>query len=264
MKEYYFISGLPRSGSTLLSSILLQNPDFHADISTPIELFVQTSIDILTANEMNTSILEEQRKNIMYGIFDGYYKNIKKSTIFDTSRSWTGKTSFLKSLFPYTKILCPVRDITAILNSFELIKSKNPFHANTISNEKSNVFLRCGELLTQPDGLITEPLNYLKEGYALNPQMIMFIEYDKMCKNPEKMMRDVYNFLEKPYYPHDFTNLNYSNKQFDLNCNARDLHTVKKTVKYTPQSYILPQEIVKEYSSKKFEFWKDHKNLNYE
>jgi len=94
--------------------------------------------------------------------------------------------------------------------------------------------------------------------------MIMFIEYDKMCKNPEKMMRDVYNFLEKPYYPHDFTNLNYSNKQFDLNCNARDLHTVKKTVKYTPQSYILPQEIVKEYSSKKFEFWKDHKNLNYE
>ncbi|NBR76993.1 MAG: hypothetical protein EBT73_06670 [Actinobacteria bacterium] len=33
MKEFFFISGLPRSGSTLLSGILRQNPEFYADIS---------------------------------------------------------------------------------------------------------------------------------------------------------------------------------------------------------------------------------------
>jgi sulfotransferase len=39
MKSYYFISGLPRSGSTLLSGILKQNPEFYADIASPVQSF---------------------------------------------------------------------------------------------------------------------------------------------------------------------------------------------------------------------------------
>ena len=33
-KKYYFISGLPRFGFTLLISILNQNPKFYAEISS--------------------------------------------------------------------------------------------------------------------------------------------------------------------------------------------------------------------------------------
>jgi sulfotransferase len=35
-RTYHFISGLPRSGSTVLSAILRQNPRFHASISSPV------------------------------------------------------------------------------------------------------------------------------------------------------------------------------------------------------------------------------------
>lgn len=35
-KKYYFISGLPRSGSTLLANILAQNPRFHATATSGI------------------------------------------------------------------------------------------------------------------------------------------------------------------------------------------------------------------------------------
>jgi hypothetical protein len=38
---------------------------------------------------------------------------------------------------------------------------------------------------------------YFSEGYALNPEMIMLIEYENLCKEPEKTMREVYEFLEK-------------------------------------------------------------------
>ena len=51
MKSYYFISGLPRSGSTLLSGILKQNPDFHADISSPVNALAKNAIDIITNSE---------------------------------------------------------------------------------------------------------------------------------------------------------------------------------------------------------------------
>ena len=143
MKQYYFVAGLPRSGSTLLSSILKQNPEFYADIASPVETLTGDVIDVIIDSEYNFTISEDQRKNLMYGMFDGYYQHIDKPVIFDSSRCWTKKTNFLQELFPYTKILCPVRDIISILNSFELISTKSPFHSKTLTKHHHNVFARC-------------------------------------------------------------------------------------------------------------------------
>ena len=35
-KKYYFMSGLPRSGSTLLSTLLNQNPEIYSGPSSPV------------------------------------------------------------------------------------------------------------------------------------------------------------------------------------------------------------------------------------
>jgi len=257
MKSYYFISGLPRSGSTLLSAILRQNPEFYADIASPVEALTGSSIDIVTGAESNLTVTENQRKNLMYGIFEGYYQHIDKPVIFDSSRGWTKKTNFLKALFPYTKILCPVRDIVSILNSFEVILNKNCFYTKQI-NEKvfsQNIFMRIQEIFERE---IINYYSFLQEGYALNPEMIHFIEYENLCKEPEKTMRGVYEFLEKPYYSHDFENLEYSNENFDRACNLKDLHTVKRRVEYKPPRIILPPEIVKKYKEMNMEFWREN------
>ena len=230
MKQYYFISGLPRSGSTLLSGILRQNPEFYADIASPVEALTETAIDVVTSTENNFTVAEDQRKNLMYGMFDGYYRHIDKPIIFDSSRSWTKKSNFLKALFPYTKILCPVRDIVSILNSFEVISSKNPFHIKTLTENKDNVFARCDGMMSKNGGIVAGPWILLQEGYALNPEIMMFIEYDNLCKEPEKTIRKVYEFLEKPFYAHEFDNVEYSNGNIDKACNLKDLHTVKKKV----------------------------------
>ena len=258
MKSYYFISGLPRSGSTLLSAILKQNPEFYADIASPVEALTGSSIDIVTGAESNLTVSEEQRKNLMYGIFEGYYQHIEKPFIFDSSRSWTKKTNFLKALFPYTKILCPVRDIVSILNSFEVISSKNPFHTKTLTENTKNVFARCDDMMDRNGGIVANSWILLQEGYALNPEMIHFIEYENLCKEPEKTMRGVYEFLEKPYYSHDFENLEYSNENFDKACNLKDLHTVKRRVEYKPPRIILPPEIVQKYKEMNMEFWREN------
>lgn len=258
MKQYYFISGLPRSGSTLLSGILKQNSDFYADVASPVESLTRSSIDIITNSESNLIIAEDQRKNLMYGIFDGYYNHIDKPVIFDSSRGWTKKTNFLKALFPYTKILCPVRDIVSILNSFEVISSKNPFYTKTLTEYNDNVFSRCDGMMDKNNGIVAHPWILLQEGYALHPEMIMLIEYENLCKEPEKIMRKVYEFLEKPYYPHDFENVEYSNENFDKACNLKDLHTVKKKVEYNPPRCVLPPEIVQKYNEMNMEFWKSN------
>jgi sulfotransferase len=256
MKQYYFISGLPRSGSTLLSGILRQNPDFYADIASPIETLIETTIDVITSAESNFTITNGQRKNLICGIFEGYYNHIDKPVIFDSSRRWTKKTNLLKVLFPYTKILCPVRDIVSVLNSFEVISSKNPFYTKTLTDHKDNVFSRCDEMMNKNGGIVAGPWILLQEGYASNPEMIHFIEYENLCKEPEKTMRKVYDFLEKPYYLHDFENVEYSNENFDKACNLKDLHTIRKKVEYKPPKCILPPEIIQKYKEMNMEFWR--------
>jgi hypothetical protein len=41
-KGIHFISGLPRSGSTLLSALLRQNRRFHASMTSPVGSLVMT------------------------------------------------------------------------------------------------------------------------------------------------------------------------------------------------------------------------------
>lgn len=73
-------------------------------------------------------------------------------------------------------------------------------------------------------------------------------------------MRGIYEFLEKPYYSHHFENVEYSNKNFDMACNLKDLHTVKKRVEYKPPRNVVPPEIVQKYKNLNMEFWrKDYK-----
>jgi sulfotransferase len=260
MKSYYFISGLPRSGSTLLSSILRQNPEFYADIASPVQGIVTNTIDFMTGCENNLNLTEDRRRNILLSIFDGYYKHLETPVIFDSSRGWTKNTTLLQELFPTTKILCCVRDIPWIINSFELINKKNPFHSSTLVKQEcnDNVFSRSDAMMDKNGGIIAGPWICLHEGYALNPEMIHFIEYENLCKEPEKTMRSVYEFLEKPYYSHDFENVEYSNENFDMACNLKDLHTVKRRVEYKPPRNVLPPEIVKKYKEMNMEFWREN------
>ena len=257
MKQFYFISGLPRSGSTLLSSILKQNPDIYADISSPVEALCTTSIDLLTGCESNYIVDEKKRTVLLQHIFNGFYSHIDKSIVVDTSRAWTKKTTLLKTLFPYTKILCCVRDIVSILNSFETIFKKNPLYSNTIIKEdlRHHVFSRCDAMMDNKEGIITTNWLNLQEGYYANPEMIYFVDYKKLCQNPEQTMKEIYEFLNLPYYSHDFDNLEYSNESFDSVCNLKDLHTVKRKVEYNPPRIILPPEIVDKYTSAQMEFW---------
>ncbi|MBD2040099.1 sulfotransferase, partial [Microcoleus sp. FACHB-672] len=50
LDKIHFISGLPRSGSTLLSAILRQNPRFHAGMTSPVGALVERMLEAMSEN----------------------------------------------------------------------------------------------------------------------------------------------------------------------------------------------------------------------
>ena len=71
---YHFISGLPRSGSTLMGAILRQNPRFHAGMSSPIaSLFEGIISQVSAGGEISTMVDQAQRGRLLRGLFDSFY-----------------------------------------------------------------------------------------------------------------------------------------------------------------------------------------------
>jgi len=257
VKEFYFISGLPRSGSTLLSAILKQNPDFYADISSPVQGLVTSAINVITGSESNHLIGEDRRKSILRSMFNAYYDAVEPNTVFDTSRGWTAKTSLLKALYPETKIICCVRDIPWILDSFERISAKNTLWNATLTDDEASqtVTTRCDAMMdVKKEGQVVKPYYFLEEGLLLNPDMILLVEYESLCKQPESVMREIYEFMGKPYFDHDFQNVEYENEVYDKALNMKSLHTVRKEVTWQQRPSILPKSVWDKYAGK--EFWR--------
>ena len=100
-KKYHFISGLPRSGSTLLAAVLRQNARFYANISSPLGELISTNIDLMSAGtEVSVLTDDVQRRQILRGLFDSYYTDREEPVIFDTNRAWTANLPALMQVFP--------------------------------------------------------------------------------------------------------------------------------------------------------------------
>ena len=63
----HFISGLPRSGSTLLAAILRQNPDFHAAMTSPVGALFSAMLRQMSAEQADDRGLHEVLNSTGYG-----------------------------------------------------------------------------------------------------------------------------------------------------------------------------------------------------
>lgn len=256
-KKYHFISGLPRSGSTLLTGILRQNPKFHSNIT---DALINYFLSTVTINDpaARTTVTEEQVKNVINGIFDGFYKHIDREVIFNCNRHWTKHLEYLYRVNDNFRVICCVRDYNWILNSFEKIyKSRtllDPINTTVYDNTHTlTVWHRTDFLAT--DSFVRASYNNLKEAYyGPYRKHLLLVEYNDLTKTPKETMKRIYDFIEEPYYEHDFNNVEYSNEVYDTALNATGLHTIRRKVEYDPGTQILPPDLWDKYSN--WEFWR--------
>lgn len=254
-KKYHMITGLPRAGSTLLSSILNQNPRFHASITDSLAILTKGVIDTSQDGPgMKYEVPVERRKNTVRGLFDGFYKHIDKEVVFNTNRAWTYGMNIVKEIYPESRMIVCVRDIKWILDSFELAARRNPLDKNTVFGGVGGSVYDRMDTLMEKGGVVEFAYTGVKQAIT-SPEkhMIMLVEYDVLCKNPEGMMRAVYNFIREPYYDHDFNNVQASWDEYDAEIGL-DLHNVRQKIEFRQRETILPPDIISKYSN--LEVWR--------
>jgi sulfotransferase len=134
--SFHFISGLPRSGSTLLCALLKQNPRFSAAMTSPVVSLISPLMQKMSgATEFAVFFDDERRRTILRSVFNGYYAHVPEdNTVFDTNRTWTGKVALVKDLYPKSRIICCVREVGWIIDSIERMLRKNPQQLSRVFN----------------------------------------------------------------------------------------------------------------------------------
>jgi sulfotransferase len=272
MKKYYFMAGLPRSGSTLLSAILNQNPNMHSGPSSPVVSIMLTLENAISNDELFLAYPKpEQAGKIISSVIENYYSGIESSVIIDKNRSWVNRMHYIPGYFgTEAKILCPVRNMDEILTSFISMHRRNPFDVNGKINFidemliKSNIPLndenRC-QFLSSPNGIVGQSYAGIQQALMEGKQkQLHFIEYDDLMNDPKETMRKIYEFLGEEYFEHDFSKIQNMHKENDAAVyGLSDMHDVRNSLEKVSENPkdILPESIYEKCQGA--EFWR---NLN--
>tara|TARA_B100001057_G_C22751886_1_gene912112 strand:- start:298 stop:1209 length:912 start_codon:yes stop_codon:yes gene_type:complete len=273
MKSFYFMAGLPRSGSTLLSTLLNQNPRFYSGPSSPVLGAMFATHDNFIGNELYTGYPKPESVNKIIGsIIENWYDDIEEEVIFDKNRAWCARIPFIEGYIKQeAKVIVPVRRVDEILASILTMIKRNPFQEgqpriNFVDEYliKNNIPIndenRCQHLLS-PDGIVYESLNATKIGVDQgHGDKFHYIDYNDLITDPQGQLNEIYEFLGEDSFPHTFDNLSNEHREDDLTTyGLEDMHEVHSKLEKTSSdpSNILPASIIELYNSNKknLEFW---------
>jgi len=263
MPRYHFISGLPRSGSTLLAALLRQNPRFYAGMTSPIGTLYSGMLNQLGAgSEYGPVVNTEQRRRIARGLFDSYYADQSgKDVIVDTNRMWCAHMPALLDMFPGAKVIACVRNVAWVMDSIERRYRANPYEITRLFDdpvERNTVYSRV-ETLAQRNRLVGYPWTALKEAfYGEHAASLLLLDYELLAQAPRKVMPLLYQFLGEPAWDHDFEQVAYDAPEFDEALGLHGLHKVRARVSMERRPTILPPDLFEKFSQ--LSFWQDQTN----
>jgi len=248
---------MPRSGNTLLSTIMSQNPKI-ASTANSVTLEIMKDLFLLKETDVFQNFPDHKSlDNVLDSVFDTYYKDWSQEIIIDRGPVMTpGNFELMQKHYkrPF-KCIVLLRDLMDVLASYMQWYTENPSafpnrFGHTTDDEKLGMIMN-------KDGAIAKELEAIKNAYNY-PDMCHFVKYDDLVANPEQEFKKIYKFMEEPYYPHYFDNLqtlNINGIKYDDKIVGSNMHKlfdgpVRKV--YNPYIEKIPERIRKEYEHIRF------------
>ena len=236
VKNFVALSGLPRTGSTLLSAILSQNPKIHAEGNSAVcQLMWDIQQSVLNSEQIkagNKNVLDAIVKTIPYT----YYADVTKPIVVDKCRSWTLQAN-LQMLNRYfdnpPKVIVLVRPLKEIVASFVALR-------------KANGWIDC-EVGLLDDG--SEPIMRSLAGVEWarknNNGEFLFVTYDELVDNTQASLDRIYSHCGWEPFVHNLDNIINHHKENDAVYGLIGQHDVRLQISRRIVDIDLSDELIK-------------------
>lgn len=241
-KNFYFLSGLPRAGNTLLGSLINQHEDIKLSSNTSItEILFQLSM--IKEHDVFKNFPDHQSlDNVINNVFNNFHKDWKANNVIIRGPWGTpANLSILKSLIKKPKFVILYRPVLECLSSF--VKLDKPINLDDYCEHKMSKNGIIGRNLWSIENIIKQKENYI------------IVNYKEFILNPIKTIKDIFNFLNLNFINIDLNNIKQfqiNNIKYDDSIYRNNLHTIRtdeiKVNKYKIEEY-LPDYIIKKYKN---------------
>jgi len=207
------ITGLPRSGSTLLCNILNQNPSFWATSTSILPQLCSVLVNnwsnslefkgelATDRDEAESRILRATR-----AFCDAWHERTDgRSIVFDKSRGWSHNILMLRKIYPESKVIVLVRDLRDVFASIEKQHRKNALLDEANDPSEKTLYKRA-DIMFSPQGIIGRPIEGLSD-IIQRKLKTWVVRYEDLVRDPDKVTKGIYNYLEIDSYEHDFENI---------------------------------------------------------
>ena len=239
-KNFIFLSGLPRTGSTLLSAILSQNKDIHAPGNSPV-CQLMWDMHVSCHNSASEQIRANNRTDaiddLIRSIPETYYKHTQKNFVVDKCRSWTLPVNLdliQKHVTKNPKILVLLRPIDEILVSMAQLRKKNGWKGDLFTG-----------LLDEGSEPIMRSLAGVINAKSLDTNWFHFVNYKDIVYDPSTTMNGIYDFLKLPRFEHDFESITQEYPENDFVYGMLGQHDIRPTLSELEKTVKLPKNLVK-------------------
>ena len=256
IKKLFFLVAMPRSGNTLFTSIMNQNPNI-ACTANSITLEIMKDLFLLKGTDVFQNYSDHQSlDNVLDSVYVNYYRDWPQKYIIDRGPVMTkGNFKLMQKHFkkPF-KCVVLLRDLMDVLASYIKWYTKEPTaFPNKYGCKNDDEKL---SMIMNKNGAVAKDLKAIKNAFNY-PEICHFIKYNDLVQNPEEEIIKLYNFFNIPYYPHQFTNLqqiNINGISYDDTIVGNNMHKIRTKIKkeYNPYIEKIPQRIRKKYEHIKF------------
>jgi sulfotransferase len=235
MKQFVALSGLPRTGSTLLSSILSQNPNIHAEGNSAVcQLMWDMQQSAINSEQMranNKDLIDKLVKPIPHT----YYSDVKKPIVVDKCRSWTlpANIQMLNKYFDNTaKVIVLVRPLVEIVASFMSLRKENGWQN-----------LEAG-LLDDGSEPIMRSLAGVEWARKNNNGEFLFVTYDDLVDETQATLDRIYRHCGWESFNHNLNQIVNMHKENDDVYNLVGQHIVRPQISRRTVDVELSDELV--------------------
>lgn len=223
-KQFVALSGHARSGSTLLASILSQNPKIYSGGSSAVcQLMWDMHQSINNSEEIkanNLTHLDEMVKQIPHL----YYANTDKPIVVDRHRSWTlpANMDMLKRYVDSNiKVIVLVRPNIEIVSSIVNLRKQNGW-----KDPEQNLFVEHGEPIMRPHAGV----KWAKEN---NRGEFLFITYDELVNKTQLALDRIYSHCKWEPFAHNLEFVKNVCNEDDKFYGLLGLHDIRPFIKQT-------------------------------
>lgn len=245
MEQMFFLSGIARSGSTLLGSILNQNPDIYVSPTSPLmDLFCLTEQSYQQVDIQYTFDKQKSLDTLHNVLASTFYQHIDKKYVIDKHRGWPKNISQIQRyITPNPKVICTYRPTAENICSFLKLINKDP--NNSVDRDlrqkglEINLYNRAMMLWYNYS---SDPYYSLKFGLENFRDNILVVNYNDIIGDASQEVKRVYDFLEIPHYEHNFESIsNTCSEVKDTAWGFEGLHNIRSTITKTSDN---PKEVL--------------------